>query len=79
LTGLLNRRGFVERDREIVAAADRHDRPMALLFLDVDGLKAVNDELGHVAGERLLVEVADALQRRFRSEDQLARRGGDDR
>ncbi len=51
---------------------------MALLFLDVDGLKAVNDELGHVAGDRLLVEVADALQRRFRSEDQLARWGGDE-
>lgn len=78
LTGLLNRRGFAERGREILAAADRHQRPVALLFLDVDRLKQVNDQGGHAAGDRLLVEVAQGLRQRFRQEDQIARWGGDE-
>ncbi|MEX2548935.1 MAG: sensor domain-containing diguanylate cyclase [Nitriliruptoraceae bacterium] len=78
LTGLLNRRGFLERGRDILAAADRHQRCVALLFLDVDGLKAVNDRRGHAAGDRLLADAADALRQRFRREDQIARWGGDE-
>lgn len=78
LTGLLNRRGLAERGREILAAADRHGHPSGLLFLDVIGLKQVNDTEGHAAGDRLIVDVADALRRRFRAQDQLARWGGDE-
>ena len=51
---------------------------MSLLFLDIDGLKEVNDELGHAAGDRLILAVADSLRARFRQEDQLARWGGDE-
>ncbi|MEX2549555.1 MAG: diguanylate cyclase [Nitriliruptoraceae bacterium] len=78
LTGVLNRRGFLERGAEILAAADRHERSVAVLFLDVDGLKEVNDRSGHAAGDRLLCDVAEALQQRFRTDDQVARWGGDE-
>ncbi|MGY1823236.1 putative bifunctional diguanylate cyclase/phosphodiesterase [Geodermatophilus sp. SYSU D00079] len=77
LTGLANRRALIERAPEIVAAADA-GRPGALLLLDLDGFKEVNDSLGHAAGDDLLRQVGPRLQRGLRGDDFLARLGGDE-
>lgn len=78
LTGLLNHRCFHERLRTEVARAQRHRRSLAVAVLDVDFFKHVNDGRGHRAGDELLKVVADALRREVRSEDVLARVGGDE-
>jgi diguanylate cyclase (GGDEF)-like protein/PAS domain S-box-containing protein len=79
LTGLLNRRRF---DQELVRQVAYHARydgsSGALLLLDFDGFKAVNDAYGHATGDRLLRSVADAIARRVRSTDVLGRIGGDE-
>ncbi|MDQ8756956.1 diguanylate cyclase [Sphingosinicella sp. LHD-64] len=76
LTGLLNRTGLAaEFDRRAVAG-DAED--LAFLFLDLDGFKGVNDTLGHSAGDRLLVEVAERLRAAARSGDIVVRLGGDE-
>ncbi len=78
LTGAyLRGAGFTALVRDI-ARATRDDEPLVLAFIDIDGLKAVNDSRGHAAGDRLLVEVADALRARTRSHDLLIRYGGDE-
>ena len=78
LTGLLNRRGFYAQvDRVRRWAAQTHS-PVLLVYLDVDGLKRVNDELGHAAGDALLVATGDVLRLAFREGDVLARLGGDE-
>jgi len=77
LTGLANRRALIERALEIVAAAAA-GRPGALLLLDLDGFKEVNDSLGHAAGDDLLRQVGPRLRRGLRGEDFLARLGGDE-
>jgi diguanylate cyclase (GGDEF)-like protein len=78
LTGLFNRRYFESTfDREI-ARAHRRQTPLALLVIDVDGLKQINDTLGHSAGDNALCAVADALQHSLRAEDLAARWGGDE-
>ena len=75
LTGLLNRSAFEEAlHREV---AGRGERP-ALLLLDLDGFKAVNDTLGHLAGDDVLVGVARVLQSGVRASDAVARLGGDE-
>ncbi|WP_373187048.1 diguanylate cyclase domain-containing protein [Halopseudomonas sp.] len=73
LTGLANRAAF-ER------FLHRHDpaRPLALLFLDLDGFKQVNDEMGHAAGDELLMVIAQRLQSKVREDDLLVRLGGDE-
>lgn len=78
LTGLSNARMFQARLREEFARARRYRHPLSLLFIDVDGLKAVNDRGGHVAGDAALVRVATALRRTARSSDLAARWGGDE-
>jgi len=78
LTGLPNRLQFEERLREAVASADRHGRPFAVLFLDLDSFKAVNDDLGHASGDLVLIEVARRLRRSLRASDMLARIHGDE-
>ena len=78
LTGLLNRRGFDLHGHQAIARADRAEETLALLYLDVDGLKAVNDTLGHGAGDTLLSDLADLLRQTFRSCDIVARVGGDE-
>jgi len=78
LTGLLNRRGFSEAvDREL-KRAHRYEHPLALAFIDVRGLKAVNDSQGHLAGDRLLRDVGRLLSESARTYDMVGRIGGDE-
>ena len=78
LTGLLNRRGFSAALQSQVAHARRYGPCGALLMLDLDGFKAVNDAQGHDAGDQLLVQVADELRQCLRETDAIARLGGDE-
>ena len=78
LTGLPNRRLFYDRFGQVAAAARRHGGHGALLFIDLDHFKPLNDRYGHEAGDQLLVEVARRLQQALRSADTVARFGGDE-
>lgn len=78
LTGLPNRRAFMERLADALAVSDRDDTLVGLLYLDLDGFKLVNDSLGHSAGDLLLKRVAARLSSRVRVSDTLARVGGDE-
>jgi diguanylate cyclase (GGDEF)-like protein/PAS domain S-box-containing protein len=78
LTGLLNRRGFFAMVGETRRRARRDGAQVLVMYLDVDGLKRVNDEMGHAAGDATLIATADALRLAFREEDVLARLGGDE-
>ncbi|WP_152414911.1 MULTISPECIES: diguanylate cyclase [Cupriavidus] len=78
LTGLLNRKGFDRRLQEAMARADSADHGAALLLVDLDDFKAVNDSYGHPVGDRLLVAFAERLRTCVRSGDAVARIGGDE-
>lgn len=78
LTGLYNRRGFFSLGVPMLNTAARLDSPVALLFFDVDGLKPINDLLGHKAGDHCLQLTANVLRQVFRKCDILARLGGDE-
>lgn len=78
LTKLPNRPYFRERLGQMLAAAARNGREVALLLFDIDGFKSVNDTLGHEAGDRLLREIAERVGRRVRQADTFARVGGDE-
>ena len=78
LTGLFNRRGFfalADQQRKLV---NRTKRPMSLLYLDIDGFKNINDELGHSEGDRALIDTGDILKKTFRESDIVGRIGGDE-
>lgn len=78
LTGVyLRRAGFVELEREM-ARVRRAGEPLVLAFIDVNGLKAINDSRGHAAGDQLLLEVASVFKGRLRSHDLIIRYGGDE-
>lgn len=78
LTGLPNRSLFNEHMEIMLQNARRHKRMLALLFLDLDGFKAINDTHGHNTGDALLREVSERMRRCVRKEDILARMGGDE-
>jgi diguanylate cyclase (GGDEF)-like protein len=78
LTGLPNRALFVDRLRQASSRVRRRGRSLAVLFLDLDGFKAVNDTLGHAAGDAVLVGVAERLAGVLRAGDTAARFGGDE-
>jgi diguanylate cyclase (GGDEF)-like protein/PAS domain S-box-containing protein len=78
LTGLPNRAMFQERAREAVAHARRHDKTAAVLFIDLDNFKQVNDCLGHDVGDGLLKVIASRLRACVRGDDFIARIGGDE-
>jgi diguanylate cyclase (GGDEF)-like protein/PAS domain S-box-containing protein len=78
LTSLPNRRLFIDRLTVALALAHRHAHSLAVMFIDVDRFKRINDTLGHPVGDRLLVEVAARLQLIVRSGDTMARVGGDE-
>jgi diguanylate cyclase (GGDEF)-like protein len=78
LTGLANRRGFFALGEHQLLVAARTRAAIALLFVDVDGLKSVNDTLGHSTGDRLLKEAADVLRETIRGSDLAGRLGGDE-
>lgn len=78
LTGLLNRRGLVESGRALAAVAARRGDPLFVVFVDIDGLKGVNDRFGHDVGDLVIQRSADALQSQCRTSDLLCRWGGDE-
>lgn len=78
LTQLPNRREFNERGRRVFAQAQRQAAPFTVVFIDLDKFKQANDELGHKAGDQLLVEVAQVMQSQVRASDMPGRLGGDE-
>ncbi len=78
LTGLINRREFDNRLHAAVLSAQRGEGTYALLYIDLDQFKVVNDTCGHQAGDRLLRDVTGLLQSRVRASDTIARLGGDE-
>jgi diguanylate cyclase (GGDEF)-like protein len=78
LTGLPNRALLDDRLESAIAVAQRQEAPLSLLLLDLDGFKAVNDTLGHHAGDLVLTEIAARLSGTLRESDTAARLGGDE-
>lgn len=78
LTGSLNRKGFDEALQREVARAQRQGSPLCVALLDVDDFKAINDRLGHAAGDDALVHLAEVTRQGLRPQDQLARYGGEE-
>lgn len=78
LTGLANRGYFVQRLEELIEGSRRSRERFALLYLDLDGFKPINDALGHAAGDQVLVDVASVLKHCARNSDLAARLGGDE-
>ena len=78
LINLPNRRGFMRELERLIARVDRYGLNAAMLFVDVDGLKIINDSFGHRAGDEALIEVASLLAKGVRHSDVVARIGGDE-
>jgi diguanylate cyclase (GGDEF)-like protein/PAS domain S-box-containing protein len=78
LTGLANRAMLLDRMEQALASARRTGEMAAVVFIDLDQFKAINDTMGHSVGDRLLVEVAARLKACVRAEDTVARQGGDE-
>jgi len=78
LTKVYNRKFFLDRVQNEFVYADRHHQPLALLFLDIDRFKHINDTHGHPVGDEVLREMASLMAKSLRSEDVLARYGGEE-
>lgn len=78
LTGLLNRRGFHQALDSALARVERNGKRIAILYIDLDGFKRINDSLGHDAGDEILCRVAELLETCMRPYDIIARMGGDE-
>lgn len=78
LTGLPNRLMFNERLKHAIQLTDRNDNQLALMMLDLDRFKLINDSLGHIFGDKLLQETSNRLTKCMRNEDTIARLGGDE-
>jgi diguanylate cyclase (GGDEF)-like protein/PAS domain S-box-containing protein len=78
LTGLYNRRGFLAVTDQHLAEIRRNDKTPVILYADLDGLKEINDSLGHNEGDRALAKAAEMLKETFRNSDIVARLGGDE-
>jgi diguanylate cyclase (GGDEF)-like protein/hemerythrin-like metal-binding protein/PAS domain S-box-containing protein len=78
LTGLPNRILLYDRLKQALSRSDRNHHPLAICYLDLDGFKAVNDTLGHAAGDKLLKEVSRRFSKLLRANDTVARLGGDE-
>jgi diguanylate cyclase (GGDEF)-like protein len=78
LISLPNRRGFMRALERFIDRAKRYDEPSAMLFVDLDGLKMINDTFGHRAGDEALIQVAELLVGGVRRSDVVARIGGDE-
>ena len=78
LTDLANRALFMDRLEHALTRRERHDESLAVMFLDLDDFKEINDSLGHMAGDELLARVADRLKVVLRASDTAARFGGDE-
>src|SRR5204862_8297275 len=78
LIDLPNRRGFMRELERLIARVDRYGINAAMLFVDLDGLKMINDSFGHRAGDEALIQVANLLAKGVRHSDVVARIGGDE-
>lgn len=78
LTGMRNRRAILERLTELSALSERHDRPLSVALVDLDHFKRINDEAGHLVGDRVLREVTATIDRLLRTPDVIGRWGGDE-
>jgi diguanylate cyclase (GGDEF)-like protein len=78
LIDLPNRRGFMRELERLIARVDRYGINAAMLFVDLDGLKMINDTFGHRAGDEALIQVAEMLNKGIRRSDVVARIGGDE-
>ena len=78
VTGITNRRGFLELADYGLSLCRRQNLPATLIFFDLDGLKAINDSLGHAAGDAVIRQFAGLLSGAFRQSDLFARLGGDE-
>ena len=78
LTGVNNRRSFIEQGERIVLRCVQDQRPVALFLCDLDHFKAVNDEHGHAAGDRVLIDFCRLAEEQLRPSDLLARLGGEE-
>src|SRR5664279_208380 len=78
LTLLYNRRGLLALARQLFKVADRMRRRVSHIFVDLDGLKVINDSLGHGVGDQALLETTELLKETFRDSDIIARMGGDE-
>jgi diguanylate cyclase (GGDEF)-like protein/PAS domain S-box-containing protein len=78
LTGLINRSLLIERLRQAIHYSKRHLEKLAVLFIDLDRFKPINDSFGHQAGDKVLIEISKRLSSKFRGQDSVARIGGDE-
>jgi diguanylate cyclase (GGDEF)-like protein/PAS domain S-box-containing protein len=78
LTGLPNRMLLSDRVNQVISLAQRHGKKVAVLFLDLDGFKHINDSLGHAVGDKLLQSIAECLVDCVRGSDTVSRQGGDE-